>query len=55
MVLIYKKFLHFKLNREIIHLIVVNNNLMKLNKYINFIKREYKMNQNKIILIDIIR
>ena len=55
MVLIYKKFLHFKLNREIIHLIVVNNNLMKLNKYINFIKQEYKMNMNKIIRLIIMK
>ena len=59
MVLIYKKILHFKLNREIIHLIVVNNNLMKLNKYINFKinknQNKEKMNQNNEIRINIIK
>ena len=59
MVLIYKKILHFKLNREIIHLIVIIKKLKKLNKYINFRinknQNKKEVNNNNIIQIIIIK
>ena len=46
MVLFYYKLNNFKLNREIIHLIVVINNLNKLNK----IKIQMNLMNKKIIM-----